>query len=186
MEPLKSNISGAELFGIKSGINAELFSPPSQHFTIIFNTFVQMTIFNEINARKVHGERNVFKYLLSNYMFCVIWIATFICQILIVQFGRAWFSTAPLSLTQWGVCLAFGVSELLFGQIVATIPSKKLPKAIAILRGDAIPSTISFNRREDPDRQKQLTFSRLARGHGHSLWLRGVTLIGIHVNFLIE
>lgn len=52
---------GPQIFGIKTGINAPLFSPPTQHFTIVFNTFVMMTLFNEINCRKVHGERNVFK-----------------------------------------------------------------------------------------------------------------------------
>ncbi|CAF4542577.1 unnamed protein product, partial [Rotaria magnacalcarata] len=30
-------------------------------FTMVFNAFVLMTLFNEINARKLHGERNVFK-----------------------------------------------------------------------------------------------------------------------------
>lgn len=34
--------------------------PPTQHFTFVFNTFVAMTLCNEFNARKVHGERNVF------------------------------------------------------------------------------------------------------------------------------
>ena len=37
---------------------------PSQHFTLIFNVFVLMTLFNEINARKIHGERNVFEGIL--------------------------------------------------------------------------------------------------------------------------
>ncbi|VDL86775.1 unnamed protein product [Nippostrongylus brasiliensis] len=52
---------GDRIFGIRSGLYAPLFAPPSQHFTIVFNAFVMMTLFNEINARKVHGERNVFK-----------------------------------------------------------------------------------------------------------------------------
>ncbi|KAI6190223.1 Calcium-transporting ATPase [Aphelenchoides bicaudatus] len=175
---------GPELFGIPSGINPDLFTPPSQHFTIIFNTFVQMTLFNEFNARKVHGERNVFKYLLNNHMFCVIWISTFILQILIVQFGGAWFSTAPLTYSQWAVCWAFGASELLFGQVVASIPSKKLPKSMAVLRGETLPSAISFNRREDGNQSKQLTLTQFARGHGYSLWLRGVSLIGIHYKIM--
>lgn len=101
---------------------------------------------------------------------------------MIVQFGGAWFSTAKLTLGQWIVCLGFGASELLFGQLVATIPSKKLPKAMAILRGDAIPEPLSFNRREDGNQGKQLTLAQLARGHSHSLWLKGVNLIGIHVS----
>ena len=53
--------AGDHIFNIKSGLYAPLFAPPSQHFTIVFNAFVMMTIFNEINARKVHNERNVFK-----------------------------------------------------------------------------------------------------------------------------
>lgn len=32
----------------------------TQHYTMVFNALVMMTLFNEINARKVHGERNVF------------------------------------------------------------------------------------------------------------------------------
>jgi Ca2+ transporting ATPase len=33
----------------------------SQHMTIVFNAFVMMTMFNEINSHAVHGERNVFR-----------------------------------------------------------------------------------------------------------------------------
>lgn len=56
---------GAKFFGIESDFRTDnrLSHPPSQHFTIVFNSFVMMTLFNEINARKIHGERNVFKVL---------------------------------------------------------------------------------------------------------------------------
>ena len=33
---------------------------PSRHLTIIFNTFVMMQIFNELNARKIEDEINIF------------------------------------------------------------------------------------------------------------------------------
>jgi len=49
---------------------------PSQHFTIIFNTFVMMTLFNEMNARKIHGQRNVFDGLNRNPLFIGIWIGS--------------------------------------------------------------------------------------------------------------
>jgi len=32
---------------------------PSRHFTIIFNTFVWLQIFNFINSRRIHDEFNV-------------------------------------------------------------------------------------------------------------------------------
>lgn len=49
---------------------------PSTHMTMIFNTFVMMTLFNEINARKIHGQRNVFKGIFTNPIFYVIWVLT--------------------------------------------------------------------------------------------------------------
>jgi Ca2+ transporting ATPase len=36
---------------------------PSRHFTIIFNTFVMMQLFNEINSRKISEEWNIFNGL---------------------------------------------------------------------------------------------------------------------------
>lgn len=167
---------GPKLFNIPSGIGAPLFAPPSEHFTIIFNAFVMMTLFNEINSRKVHGERNVFKHLLSNRMFCIIWISTFIAQILIVQFGGKWFSTAPLTLSQWLLCFGLGVFELVLGQIVASIPSKKiLPKWLTFYRG------IPVKRR--PSKSQETTSVAVQRrpiSRGYILWVRGVELIGIH------
>ena len=108
---------GETFFGIPSGRWAPLHSPPSVHFTIVFNTFVMMTLFNEINARKIHGERNVFSGLFSNPIYYIIWIATFASQIFIVQFGGRWFSTSALNVEQWLWCLALGVGTLLWGQV---------------------------------------------------------------------
>jgi P-type Ca2+ transporter type 2B len=72
---------GEHLFDIDSGRDTALTNTPTQHFTIIFNTFVMMTLFNEINARKIHGQRNVFEGLNRNPLFVGIWIATFLTQV---------------------------------------------------------------------------------------------------------
>lgn len=101
---------------------------PSQHFTIIFNTFVLMTLFNEINARKIHGERNVFSGILTNPVFYVIWIGTFASQVLIVEFGSVAFSTKGLEADQWLWCIFFGIGALLWGQVVMFVPTRKFPK----------------------------------------------------------
>ncbi|XP_030428473.1 plasma membrane calcium-transporting ATPase 1-like [Gopherus evgoodei] len=76
--------TGEKLFDIDSGRNAPLHSPPSNHYTIVFNTFVLMQLCNEINARKIHGERNVFEGIFSNAIFCAITAGTLILQILIL------------------------------------------------------------------------------------------------------
>jgi len=51
------------------------------HYTMVFAAFVSMTLFNELNSRKVHGERNIFRGILSNYLFIAIWIGTFVLTV---------------------------------------------------------------------------------------------------------
>ncbi|KAB0389626.1 hypothetical protein E2I00_013057, partial [Balaenoptera physalus] len=117
---------GELFFDIDSGRNAPLHSPPSEHYTIIFNTFVMMQLFNEINARKIHGERNVFDGIFRNPIFCTIVLGTFAIQIVIVQFGGKPFSCSPLQLDQWMWCIFIGLGELVWGQVIATIPTSRL------------------------------------------------------------
>lgn len=40
-----------------------------------------MQLFNEINARKIHGERNVFDGIFRNPIFCSIVFGTFAVQV---------------------------------------------------------------------------------------------------------
>ncbi|XP_054574778.1 plasma membrane calcium-transporting ATPase 1 isoform X3 [Eptesicus fuscus] len=74
--------AGEKFFDIDSGRNAPLHAPPSEHYTIVFNTFVLMQLFNEINARKIHGERNVFEGIFNNIIFCTIVLGTFVIQLI--------------------------------------------------------------------------------------------------------
>lgn len=160
--------AGERFFEIESGRWAPLHAPPSEHFTIVFNTFVMMTLFNEINARKIHGERNIFTGLFSNPIYYIIWISTMVAQVLIVQFGGRWFSTAALNLEQWLWCLAFGVGVLLWGQIVTTIPTSGLPKNMAIGGGDvALTEHILSGDYDDPATHEKRS--------GQILWIRGLT-----------
>ncbi|TMS39297.1 hypothetical protein L596_005845 [Steinernema carpocapsae] len=159
---------GEHLFGIDSGRWAALHAPPSQHFTIVFNTFVMMTLFNEINARKIHGERNVFQGIFSNPIYYIIWIGTMIAQVLIVQFGGRWFSTAALNIEQWLWCLAFGVSVLLWGQLVTSIPTRGLPENLTIGGGEVESTENILNGEyEDPETHEKRS--------GQILWIRGLT-----------
>ena len=54
----------------------------SVHFTIIFNVFVFMTLFNEINGRKIYDEINCFEGILKNYVFMAIWIGCMAGQVI--------------------------------------------------------------------------------------------------------
>ncbi|XP_036026072.1 plasma membrane calcium-transporting ATPase 1 isoform X2 [Onychomys torridus] len=118
--------AGEKFFDIDSGRNAPLHAPPSEHYTIVFNTFVLMQLFNEINARKIHGERNVFEGIFNNAIFCTIVLGTFVVQILIVQFGGKPFSCSELSIEQWLWSIFLGMGTLLWGQLISTIPTSRL------------------------------------------------------------
>ncbi|XP_031318899.1 plasma membrane calcium-transporting ATPase 1 isoform X2 [Camelus dromedarius] len=118
--------AGEKFFDIDSGRNAPLHSPPSEHYTIVFNTFVLMQLFNEINARKIHGERNVFEGIFNNAIFCTIVLGTFVVQIIIVQFGGKPFSCSELSIEQWLWSIFLGMGTLLWGQLISTIPTSRL------------------------------------------------------------
>ncbi|TGZ62342.1 hypothetical protein CRM22_007480 [Opisthorchis felineus] len=121
---------GEQILDVENGrgLSEKGINRPTEHFTVIFNTFVMMTLFNEINARKIHGQRNIFSGLMNNILFLIIWVATFFLQVIIVQFGGYAFSTAPLPLEHWLWCLFFGIGSLVWGQVITTIPSSIIPK----------------------------------------------------------
>ena len=57
----------------------------TEHYTLIFNTFVFMQVFNEINSRKLGAkEYNVFEGFLNNPMFLAIVIGTGVVQVALV------------------------------------------------------------------------------------------------------
>ncbi|XP_035892526.1 plasma membrane calcium-transporting ATPase 1 isoform X4 [Anopheles stephensi] len=120
---------------IESGRGQPLNSEATQHFTIIFNVFVFMTLFNELNARKIHGQRNIFQGLFTNPIFYSIWLITLVSQVFIIQFGKVAFSTKALNIEQWLWSVFFGLGTLIWGQIVTSIPTRKMPKTMAWGRG---------------------------------------------------
>ncbi|XP_073958847.1 plasma membrane calcium-transporting ATPase 3 isoform X4 [Choristoneura fumiferana] len=159
---------GDRILNIPSGRDQALGTEPTQHFTIIFNTFVMMTLFNEINARKIHGQRNVFQGLFTNPIFYSIWIGTAVSQVVIIQFGGIAFSTAGLSIDQWLWCLFFGAGTLVWGQLVTSVPTRKIPKKLSWGRGQPDPETIQ----PGPDYDSDLDKKPRA---GQILWIRGLT-----------
>ncbi|XP_062842726.1 plasma membrane calcium-transporting ATPase 2 isoform X11 [Trichomycterus rosablanca] len=165
---------GERIFDIDSGRNAPLHSPPSEHYTIIFNTFVMMQLFNEINARKIHGERNVFDGIFRNPIFCSIVIGTFAIQIVIVQFGGKPFSCSPLDIEKWMWCVFLGLGELLWGQVISTIPNSKLKflrGAGQLTQKDEVPE-------EDLDEdQEEIDHAERELRRGQILWFRGLSRI---------
>ncbi|XP_029598391.1 plasma membrane calcium-transporting ATPase 1 isoform X2 [Salmo trutta] len=167
---------GEQIFDIDSGRYAPLHSPPSEHYTIIFNTFVLLQLFNEINARKIHGERNVFDGIFNNLIFCSIVFGTFIIQIVIVQWGGKPFSCVGLSIDQWLWCTFLGFSSLLWGQLISSIPTKSLRFLKSAGHGTQR-QEIPDEELEDMEEMEEIDHAERELRRGQILWFRGLNRI---------
>ncbi|XP_005810691.1 plasma membrane calcium-transporting ATPase 1-like isoform X2 [Xiphophorus maculatus] len=166
--------AGEKFFNIDSGRNAPLHSPPSEHYTIVFNVFVMMQLFNEINARKIHGERNVFEGVYKNPIFCSVVLGTFALQIIIVQFGGKPFSCAPLTIDQWLWCVFVGMGELLWGQLISAIPTHHLKFLKEAGHGITKEEIHKEELTEDTD---EIDHAEMELRRGQILWFRGLNRI---------
>lgn len=116
---------GDDLFGVPDQIGAfkhHSHEIDRRHFTIFFNIFLFLTIFNFFNARTLKkDEINPFANFCINPMFIVIVFSLFVLQVLVVQFGGEVFKLAPLTPGQHAVCILIGSSSLLFNIIYKTL-----------------------------------------------------------------
>lgn len=86
----------------------------SKQYTMVFNTFVLMQLFNEYNSRKLSGEFNIFTGLTLNPLFVGISVVTMALQILAAMVGGVALACHPDGLdgAQMGVCFAFGIGSI--------------------------------------------------------------------------
>ncbi|KAM4795026.1 plasma membrane calcium-transporting ATPase 4 isoform 1-T1 [Rhinophrynus dorsalis] len=173
--------AGEKFFDIDSGRNAPLHSPPSEHYTIVFNTFVMMQLFNEINARKIHGERNVFDNIFRNPIFCAVVLGTFGAQIIIVEFGGKPFSCSGLTLSQWFWCIFIGVGELLWGQLICTVPTSRLKFLKEAGHGPMKEDIQHEELQEDVD---EIDHAEMELRRGQILWFRGLNRIQTQIKVI--
>ncbi|XP_053106111.1 plasma membrane calcium-transporting ATPase 4 isoform X2 [Hemicordylus capensis] len=166
--------AGEKFFDIDSGRNVPLHSPPTEHYTIVFNTFVMMQLFNEINARKIHGERNVFEAIFRNPIFCTVVLGTFVAQIIIVEFGGKPFSCSGLTLSQWFWCIFIGVGELLWGQLICTVPTSHLKFLKEAGHGITKEDIAEEELTEGLD---EIDHAEMELRRGQILWFRGLNRI---------
>jgi Ca2+ transporting ATPase len=90
------------------------------HMTIIFNTFVLYSLFNQINCRVLDDSFNIFKRICSNWLFLVVTGVEMVIQVLIVQFGGLVFkcSKGGLTVSQWNWCLLFASSTFVVSVVM--------------------------------------------------------------------
>ena len=117
---------GDVMFGVPSDRELEHFTwnnVNGYHFTIFFNIFVFMQIFNSINARKLNRtDYNVFKGILGNWYYIFIQSFIIVGQMIMVTFGGRAVRTHALSLMQHLQCLGIASLTLIIGFLIKFIP----------------------------------------------------------------
>ena len=84
------------------------------HMTMVFNTFVFYSLFNQINSRIINNNLNIFHRILDNWMFIAVTGTEMVIQFLFVQYGGLVFNCNKegLTLSQWEWCL--GLASITF------------------------------------------------------------------------
>ena len=117
---------GDYIFGVPSDRNLEHFmwnNVNGYHFTIFFNIFVFMQVFNSINARKLQkDEYNVFTGIMGNWLYILIQSIIIVGQVILVTFGGRAVRTHPLTIKQHCDCLGISALTLVWGLIVKLLP----------------------------------------------------------------
>lgn len=119
---LMTMFKASDWLHIPSDEDLNQFNQSEQLLTIIFNVFVFLQVFNEINARRVNNEWNVFENFFANPYFIGVLAVTVVFQVIIVEFGGDWTSTHGLTGKQWGYCIGLGATSLVWNQIIRVIP----------------------------------------------------------------
>ncbi|CAI5710378.1 unnamed protein product [Hyaloperonospora brassicae] len=152
--------SGEKWFDIPSGrthdVADDVKDDPSVHMTIVFNTFVWAQLFNELNARKIHDEINIFTGITKNRVFIYVGVLQVVLQYVMVQHTGDWFKCKPLSLNQWLACIGMGFVSLPLGLLLRLIDMKNAPNWMAICR------------EVDTEEVREIR-----SGNGQALWVRG-------------
>ena len=125
------------------------------HFTIFFNIFVYMQVFNSINARKLQkDEYNVFTGILGNWLYLMIQTIILVGQVILVTFGGRAVRTHPLSVKQHCACLLISSMTLVWGLFVKLLPIDVSEKVVE-----------EDDRRKTPDTyQKTVGLGYMSRG----------------------
>ncbi|KAF4956142.1 hypothetical protein FSARC_11672 [Fusarium sarcochroum] len=123
--------------------------------TIIFNVFVWMQIFNELNCRRLDNKFNVFVGIHRNWFFIVINLIMIGLQIAIVFVGNRVFDIDPNGLDgpQWAISILVAAFSLPWGVVVRIFPDEWFAKVVYFV---APPFVISY-------RYLARGFSRFAR-----------------------
>ena len=143
---------GDYFFGVPSDRELEHFmwnEVNGYHFTIFFNIFVYMQVFNLVNARKLQkNEFNVFDGIFGNWLYILIQTIIIVGQVILVTFGGRAVRTHALNVQQHGLCLLISSMTLVLGAFVKLLPidvSEKVEEEDKRKIPDTFKKTVDFS-----------------------------------------
>jgi len=120
--------------------------------TLVFNTFVWMQIFNEINNRRLDNKYNIFQGLDKNWMFIAINCIMVGGQVMIIFVGGRAFQVTRIGGREWGVSIVLGLLSIPVGALIRTIPDAWTMKLFHIIFPAPVRRILSktFHRKKKP------------------------------------
>jgi len=100
-----------------------------EHYTLMFMTFIFMTLFNQINSRKLElKEINVFAGFFNNPFFVFILFIELAFTLFMSYTGQTLviFRTVPMDWKMWLMAVCFGIGSLLVAIAVKYVPEDKV------------------------------------------------------------
>ncbi|KAH7137229.1 hypothetical protein B0J13DRAFT_597030 [Dactylonectria estremocensis] len=113
------NFGGKKLFGYDNSEHDQ-----EELKTLVFNTFVWLQIFNELNNRRLDNKLNIFEGLNRNIFFIVINIIMVGGQILIIFVGGEAFQITKLNGKEWGISIGLGAISIPWGAFIRCVPDE--------------------------------------------------------------
>lgn len=131
--------AGGEILNYDLSVESEKL----QLDTIIFNVFVWMQIFNELNCRRLDNKFNIFVGIHRNWFFIVINLIMIGLQIAIIFVGNRVFDIDPNGLDgpQWAISILIAAFSLPWGVVVRIFPDEWFAKVVYFV---APPFVISY------------------------------------------
>lgn len=128
--------------------------------TVVFNTFVWMQVFNELNSRRLDNKFNIFEGVHRNFWFLGINAIMVGGQIMIIFVGSTAFGITRIGGPQWAVSVLTALPCLAWGVVLRCISDEKFGKVF-----HAVVDAVAFVLKP-VSRAFSIAFSPLKKGWG--------------------
>ena len=88
--------------------------------TVLFTMFVMFQLFNAFNSREL-TDASIFRNLSNNRLMLAVFALTFGLQLIITQFGGAFFGTVALPMEMWIKMTAVAFTIILFSEMIKVV-----------------------------------------------------------------